>query len=107
MAYGPPLTVIVTCCVTGAVISWKSKLTVSVTVPGLLGLKSVSDNIVVPGGTSPTFTTFPTTSRVEDTTAKLAKSVSASIVVPWAVAFVGFLIVKLIVKVEFRLTEDG
>ena len=73
--------VIVICCVTGVVISRYSRLTVSVAVPGLLGLESWSDIIVVPGGTSPTFTTLPTTSRVEDTTAKFANSASASIVV--------------------------
>ena len=79
----------------------------SVTVPGLLGLRSVIDIIVVPGGTSPMLITFPTISRVDETTAKFAKSALASMVAPWAVAVVGFLSVKLMVKFVFDVTEGG
>lgn len=105
--FGPPETDIVISWVTGAVISWNCKLTVSVTVPGLLGVESSSDTIVVPGGISPIVITLPTTSCVEACIAKSAKSVLAWMVAPWAVAEVGFITVKLTVQSVLNVTEEG
>lgn len=89
------------------VISWKSRLTVSVTTPALFGARRSSETIVVPGGASPMTTTLPTTSCVEDCISKFAKRTSAWIAAPWAVETVGFIIVKLIVIIVFILAEGG
>ena len=80
--FGPPTTDIVISWVTGAIISWKLKLTVSETVPVLLGAKSSSDMIVVPGGTSPIVIMLPRTSWVEDCIKKSEKSTTAWMVAP-------------------------
>ena len=91
----------------GVVISWKSRRTVSVTIPAFLGVRSSRETIVVPGGTSPTFTMLPTTSCVEAWILKSAKNASAWMVTPWAVAAVGFIMVKPTVKVVFIFTDGG